>query len=83
MRQGNATNSQGVAIALWACAKLQQQPSSDELQLLVQTFLRPHVLAAAEPQHMTNTLWACAKLQRSHLQMSCSCWCRPFYIRMR
>jgi hypothetical protein len=55
-------NPQHVANALWACAKLQQQPSADELQLLVQTFLQQDVLASAIAQAIVNCAWAVGKL---------------------
>jgi hypothetical protein len=55
-------NPQHVANALWACAKLQQQASADELQLLVQAFLQQDVLATATPQHIVNCAWAVGKL---------------------
>jgi hypothetical protein len=62
MRQRTDTKLQEVANAIWACAKLQQQPSADELQLLVQTFLQQDVLAAATAQAIVNCAWAIGKL---------------------
>jgi hypothetical protein len=55
---------QNVSNPLWACAKVRKQPSVDELQLMVQTFLQPQMLAAAKPQELANVLWALAELCR-------------------
>jgi hypothetical protein len=56
------SSPQHVANALWACAKLQQQPPKDELQLLVQAFLQQDVLPAASVQEIANCAWAVGKL---------------------
>jgi hypothetical protein len=56
---------QSVANPLWACAKLRKQPSVDEMQLMVQTFLQPAVLTDATPQNMANILWALGELCQS------------------
>jgi hypothetical protein len=50
---------------VYAAAQLRKQPSAAELQLLVQAFLRPEVLADAAPQATANVVWAIAKLLRS------------------
>jgi hypothetical protein len=56
---GEGENSpQSVSNVLWACAKLRKQPSVDDLQLLVQTFLQPEVLASSTPQNLANFVWA-------------------------
>lgn len=56
---------QNLSNALWACAKLRKQPTADELQLLVQAFLQPDVLAAAKPQETANFVWAVGELYRA------------------
>lgn len=59
---GGPGSAQTVANPLWACAKLRKQPSTDELQLLVQTVLQPAVLADAKPQDLSNIVWARGEL---------------------
>ena len=55
---------QNVANALWACGKLRKQPSAPELQLMVQTFLRPKVLSEARPQALANVVWALGEMSQ-------------------
>jgi hypothetical protein len=55
---------QEVSSPLWACAKLRKQLSVDDLQLMVQAFLRPAVLKNAKPQAVSNVVWALGELCR-------------------
>jgi hypothetical protein len=49
---------QDISNVLYACAKVRQQPQADELLLLLEAFLHPDVLAAANSQDTANLIWA-------------------------
>jgi hypothetical protein len=53
---------QTLANPLWAFAKLRKQPLVGELQLLLQTFLQPALLANGKPQDLSNIIWALGEL---------------------
>ena len=55
---GPSVASQNVANVLYACAKLRQQPQPDELLLLLEAFVHPDVLAAANRQDTANVVWS-------------------------
>jgi hypothetical protein len=49
---------QEISNALYAAAKLRQQPQPDELVLLVKAFVQPTVLAKATSQAIANVIWS-------------------------
>jgi hypothetical protein len=59
---GVAIVPQHIVNALWSAAKLRKQPRADQLQLLVQAFLLPRVLAKTGPQEIANLTWALGRL---------------------
>jgi hypothetical protein len=59
---GGGCNPQSLTNPLWACAKLRKQPSLDELQLLMQTYLQSSVMTTATPQNVANVVWALGEL---------------------
>jgi hypothetical protein len=63
-QSGEELVPQHLANALYAAAKLGKQPAPGELQLLVQAFLRPEVLAAAHSQHIANVTWGISQLSQ-------------------
>jgi hypothetical protein len=67
MQQGSGQGllAQDIANAVHAAAKLRRQPGAGELQLLVQAFLRPDVLADATAQASANLVWAISQLSQS------------------
>jgi hypothetical protein len=62
---GQPVPAQEISSVLWACGKLQKRPSADDLQLLLQAFLRPAVLDAAAPQALSNVLLALGYIEAS------------------
>ena len=65
---GKGLVPQDISNALHAAAQLRKQPGAGELQLLVETFLQPDVLAAAHTQHIEDLTGALDQL-RARLQL--------------
>lgn len=64
-QSGQALVPQALANPVYATAQLRKQPTAAELQLLVQGFLRPEVLAAADAQGLANVAWALSQLSQA------------------
>jgi hypothetical protein len=56
---------QHLANAVYAAAQLRKQPTAAELQLLMQAFLRPEMLASAKAQEIANVAWALGQLSQA------------------
>lgn len=59
-KQLQAAKPQHISNTLWAVAKLEHQPSAEQLQNLLPTFIKQ--LGAANPQEISTALWAAATL---------------------
>lgn len=64
MQRDAVVPAQEISSVLWACGKLRQQPTPEELQLLLEAFLQPAVLETAAPQAVSDVALALTQLRQ-------------------
>jgi hypothetical protein len=57
-------NAQEISMVIWACAKAGRPLDAEQVELLLQAFTQPAVLAAAAPQAVSNVVWGLSELHK-------------------